>query len=216
MKLKILILAILPLFSNANSFLTLRVSDLSFGKGEEPPVRIDNSMPYALRFSRDQKTWLPSNLPYCRTEDATEAFISFGKQGGSRTSFATSDLVLCFRNPETKIKGQLFLHQKPDGWKPFPFTFEKKNFKNLLPEQKSEEEFLKYRTIRYKWLQELKVPGTAWYRHQAKQDSNRLAQIRNEPKPNTPNNNNQGNDPPHPKYRTGKKHGFIFWWTGNQ
>jgi hypothetical protein len=191
MKLKILILAILPLFSNANSFLTLRVSDLSFGKGEEPPVRIDNSMPYALRFSRDQKTWLPSNLPYCRTEDATEAFISFGKQGGSRTSFATSDLVLCFRNPETKIKGQLFLHQKPDGWKPFPFTFEKKNFKNLLPEQKSEEEFLKYRTIRYKWLQELKVPGTAWYRHQAKQDSNRLAQIRNEPKPNTPNNNNQ-------------------------
>ena len=191
MKFKILILAILPLFSNANSFLTLRVSDLSFGKGEEPPVRIDNSTPYALRFSRDQKTWLPSNLPYCRTEDATEAFISFGKQGGSSTSFSTNDLVLCFRNPETKIKGQLFLHQKPDGWKPFPFTFEKKNFKNLLPEQKSEEEFLKYRTIRYKWLQELKVPGTAWYRHQANQDSNRLAQIRNEPNPNTPNHNNR-------------------------
>ncbi|MBT3666157.1 MAG: hypothetical protein HN548_01660 [Opitutae bacterium] len=191
MKFKILILAILPLFLNANSFLTLRVSDLSFDKGEEPPVRIDNSTPYALKFSRDQKTWLPSNLPYCRTEDATEAFISFGKQGGSRTSFATSDLVLCFRNPETKIKGQLFLHQKPDGWKPFPFTFEKKNFKNLLPEQKSEEEFLKYRTIRYKWLQELEVPGTAWYRHQAHKDSNRLAQIRKEPKPNTPNHNNR-------------------------
>ena len=191
MKLKILILVLLPIFLNAKSFLTLRVSDLSFGKGEEPPVRIDNSTPYALRFSRDQKTWLPSNLPYCRTEDATEAFISFGKQGGSSTSFSTNDLVLCFRNPETKIKGQLFLHQKPDGWKPFPFTFEKKNFKNLLPEQKSEEDFLKYRTIRYKWLQELKVPGTAWYRHQANQDSNRLAQIRNKPKPKTPNDNNR-------------------------
>ena len=183
MKLKILILSLLPYFLLADSFLTLRVSDLSFGKGAEPPVRVDNSTPYALRFSRDQKTWLPSNLPYCRTEDATEAFISFGKQGGSSTSFSTNDLVLCFRNPETKIKGQLFLHQKPDGWKPFPFTFEKKNFKNLLSEQKSEEEFLKYRTIRYKWLQELKVPGTAWYRHQANQDSNRLAQIRNKPKP---------------------------------
>ena len=78
MKLKILILALLPFFLNAKSFLTLRVSDLSFGKGEEPPVRVDNSTPYALRFSRDQKTWLPSNLPYCRTEDATESFISFG------------------------------------------------------------------------------------------------------------------------------------------
>ena len=154
-------------------------------------MRIDNSTPYALRFSRDQKTWLPSKLPYCRTEDATEAFISFGKQGGSSTSFSTNDLVLCFRNPETKIKGQLFLHQKPEGWKPFPFTFEKKNFKNLLPEQKSEEEFLKYRTIRYKWLQELQVPGTAWYRHQANQDSNRLAQIRDEPKPKTHTHNNR-------------------------
>ncbi len=191
MKLKILILSLLPYFLHADSFLTLRVSDLSFGKGAEPPVRMDNSTPYALRFSRDQKTWLPSNLPYCRTEDATEAFISFGKQGGSSTSFSTNDLVLCFRNPETKIKGQLFLHQKPDGWKPFSFTFEKKNNKSLSPEQESEEEFLKYRTIRYKWLQELKVPGTAWYRHQANQDSNRLAQIRNKPKPKTPNDNNR-------------------------
>ena len=191
MKLKVLIFLFLPFALNAKSFLTLRVSDLSFDKEEEPPVRIDNSTPYALNFSRTQKTWLPSNLPYCRTEDATEAFISFGKQGGSRTSFSTSDLVLCFRNPETKIKGQLFLHQKPEGWKPFPFTFEKKNFKNLLPEQKSEEEFLKYRTIRYKWLQELQVPGTAWYRHLANQDSNRLAQIRDEPKPKTHTHNNR-------------------------
>ena len=140
MKLKVLIFLFLPFALNAKSFLTLRVSDLSFDKGEETPVRIDNSTPYALKFSRTQKTYLPSNLPYCRTEDATEAFISFEKQGGSLTSFSTSDLVLCFRNPETKIKGQLFLHQKPEGWKPFPFTFEKKNFKNLLPEQKSEEE----------------------------------------------------------------------------
>ena len=42
MKLKILILVLLPIFLNAKSFLTLRVSDLSFGKGEEPPVRVDN------------------------------------------------------------------------------------------------------------------------------------------------------------------------------
>lgn len=191
MKLKIFILTLLPFALNADSFLTLRVSDLSFGKGEQPPVRVENSTPYALRFSRDLKTYIPSNLPYCRTGDSTEAFISFGKQGGGRTSFATSDLVLCFRNPKSKIEGQLFLHQKPGNWKPFPFTFEKNNFKNLLPEQKSEEEFLKYRTIRYKWLQELEVPGTAWYRHQVSKDSNRLAQIRKGPKPNKHTHNNQ-------------------------
>jgi len=166
MKLKILILSLLPYFLNADSFLTLRVSDLLFKKGNEPQVRIDNSTPYALKYSRNLKTYIPSNLPYFRTEDATEAFISFEKQGGSRTSFSHSDIVLCFRNPKSKIEGQLFLHHKPDGWKPFPFTFEKKGNKNLPPEQKSEEEFLKYRTIRYKWLQELDAPGTAWFRHQ--------------------------------------------------
>jgi hypothetical protein len=191
MKLKIFILTLLPFALNADSFLTLRVSDLSFGKGEEPPVRVDNSTPYALKYSRDLKTYIPSNLPYCRTGDSTEAFISFGKQGGGRTSFATSDLVLCFRNPKSKIEGQLFLHQKPGDWKPFPFTFGKNNFKNLLPEQKSEEEFLKYRTIRYKWLQELEVPGTAWFRHQVSKDSKRLAQIRKGPKPNKHTHNNQ-------------------------
>ena len=192
MKLKILILSLLPYFLNADSFLTLRVSDLSFRKGEEPPVRIDNTTPYALKYSRDLKTYIPSNLPYLRTESAPEAFISFGKQGGGRTSFSPSgDIVLCFRNPKSKIEGQLFLHQKPDGWKPFPFTFEKKSNKNLSPEQKSEEEFLKYRTIRYKWLQELDVPGTAWFRHQVAKDSIRLAQIRKEPKPETHNHNNR-------------------------
>ena len=90
-------------------------------------MRIDNTTPYALKYSRDLKTYIPSNLPYLRTESAPEAFISFGKQGGGRTSFSPSgDIVLCFRNPKSKIEGQLFLHQKPDGWKPFPFTFERR------------------------------------------------------------------------------------------
>ena len=191
MKLKIMILALLPYFLNADSFLTLRVSDLSFRKGEEPPVRIDNTTPYALKYSRDLKTYIPSNLPYCRTEDAAEVFISFGKQGGGRTSFSPADIVLCFRNPKSKVQGQLFLHKKPDGWKPFPFTFERKINKNLSPEQNSEEEFLKYRTIRYKWLQELDIPGTAWFRHQVAKDNIRLAQIRKEPKPETHNHNNR-------------------------
>ena len=191
MKLKILILSLLPYFLLADSFLTLRVSDLSFGKGEEPGVRIDNTTPYALRYSRDLKTYIPSNLPYCRTEDTAEAFISFGKLGGNRTSFSPGDIVLCFRNPKPKIMGQLFLHQKPDGWKPFPFTFEKKNYKSLSAEQKSEEEFLKYRTIRYKWLQELEVPGTAWFRHQVTKDNIRLAEIRQEPKPEAHTHSNR-------------------------
>ena len=130
MKLKILILSLLPYFLNADSFLTLRVSDLSFRKGEEPPVRIDNTTPYALKYSRDLKTYIPSNLPYCRTESA-EAFISFGKQGGGRASFSPADIVLCFRNPKSKIEGQLFLHQKPDGWKPFPSLLKKEQQKPL-------------------------------------------------------------------------------------
>ena len=43
--------SLLPYFLNADSFLTLRVSDLSFRKGEEPPVGIDNTTPYALKYS---------------------------------------------------------------------------------------------------------------------------------------------------------------------
>ncbi|MEC8013646.1 MAG: hypothetical protein VX153_05390 [Verrucomicrobiota bacterium] len=189
MKLKILIFSLLPFILNANSFLALKVSDLSFKKEEKPGVLIDNTTPYALKYSRDLRTYIPSNLPYFRTEDAAEAFISFDKQGGSRTSFSTADIVLCFRDPKPKIEGQLFLYQKPNGWIPFSFTFEKKNNKNLLTEQKSEEAFLRYRAIRYKWLQELGVPGTAWFRHQVTKDNIRLAQIRKEPKPSTHTHN---------------------------
>ena len=189
MKLKILIFSLLPFILNAKSFLALKVSDLSFEKEEKPGVLIDNTTPYALKYSRDLRTYIPSNLPYFRTEDAAEAFISFDKQGGSRTSFSTADIVLCFRDPKPKIEGQLFLYQKPNGWKPFSFTFEKKNNKNLLTEQKSEEAFLRYRAIRYKWLQELGVPGTAWFRHQVTKDNIRLAQIRKEPKPSTHTHN---------------------------
>ena len=191
MKLKILIFSLLPFILNANSFLALKVSDLSFKKEEKPGVLIDNTTPYALKYSRDLRTYIPSNLPYFRTEDAAEAFISFDKQGGSRTSFSTADIVLCFRDPKPKIEGQLFLYQKPNGWKPFSFTFEKKNNKNLLTEQKSEEAFLRYRAIRYKWLQELGVPGTAWFRHQVTKDNIRLAQIRKEPKPSTHTHNSR-------------------------
>ena len=191
MKLKILIFSLLPFILNAKSFLALKVSDLSFEKKEKPGVLIDNTTPYALKYSRDLRTYIPSNLPYFRTEDAAEAFISFDKQGGSRTSFSTADIVLCFRDPKPKIEGQLFLYQKPNGWKPFSFTFEKKNNKNLLTEQKSEEAFLRYRAIRYKWLQELGVPGTAWFRHQVTKDNIRLAQIRKEPKPSTHTHNSR-------------------------
>ncbi|NBU87142.1 MAG: hypothetical protein EBS13_07610, partial [Verrucomicrobia bacterium] len=63
MKLKILFLSLLPYFLHADSFLTLRVSDLSFRKGGEPPLRIDNTTPYALKYSRNLRTYIPSNLP---------------------------------------------------------------------------------------------------------------------------------------------------------
>ena len=201
MKFKILLLSLLPYFLHADSFLTLNISDLSFRNGEKPPVKVDNTTPYALQYSRSIGRYIPSNLPYCRTKDASEAFISFRKKeisSSNRDSFSSSDLVVCFRNPKPKVEGHLFLYHEPDGWKPIYFTFEKKNDKNLMHEQKSEDEYLSYRVIRYEWLQELRVPGTAWYRHQITKDRNRLAQIRKEPRPTKHTHSNRATlRPPH-------------------
>ena len=165
MKFRILLLSLLPYFLNAESFLTLKVSDLTFKDGEKPNAQIDSTQPYALQYSRSLKMWLPSNLPYCRTQDASETFLSF-KQLANFSSrnrvHSTDDLVLCFHNPKQKVQGELFLYQDKVGWKPFSFSFEKKN---RVRGEKSEEEYLTYRITRYQWLQDLQVPGTAWYRH---------------------------------------------------
>ena len=182
MKFKILLLSLLPYFLNAESFLTLKVSDLTFKDGEKPSPQIDSTLPYALKYSRSLKMWLPSNLPYCRTQDASEAFLSFKQLANSsrnRVRFSSDDLVLCFHNPKPKVRGELFLYQDKVGWRSFSFSFEKEN---RVREEKSEEEYLTYRITRYQWLQDLQVPGTAWYRHNVNRDRNRLAEIRKEPK----------------------------------
>ena len=189
MKFKILLLSLLPHFLNAESFLTLKVSDLTFKGGEKPSSNIDSTQPYALKYSRSLKMWLPSNLPYCRTQDASEAFLSFKQLANSSQNgvrFSSDDLVLCFHNPKSKVQGKLFLYQDKVGWRPFSFTFEKKN---RVREQKSEEEYLTYRITRYQWLQDLQGPGSAWYRHNVNRDRNRLAEIRKEPK--TPTHTHQ-------------------------
>ena len=189
MKFKILLLFLLPHFLNAESFLTLKVSDLTFKEGEKPSSNIDSTQPYALKYSRSLKMWLPSNLPYCRTQDASEAFLSFKQLANSSQNgvrFSSDDLVLCFHNPKSKVQGKLFLYQDKVGWRPFSFTFEKKN---RVREQKSEEEYLTYRITRYQWLQDLQGPGSAWYRHNVNRDRNRLAEIRKEPK--TPTHTHQ-------------------------
>ena len=189
MKFKILLLSLLPHFLNAESFLTLKVSDLTFKDGEKPNSQIDSTQPYALKYSRSLKMWLPSNLPYCRTQDASEAFLSFKQLANSSQNgvrFSSDDLVLCFHNPKSKVQGKLFLYQDKVGWRPFSFTFEKKN---RVREQKSEEEYLTYRITRYQWLQDLQGPGSAWYRHNVNRDRNRLAEIRKEPK--TPTHTHQ-------------------------
>ena len=189
MKFKILLLSLLPHFLNAESFLTLKVSDLTFKEGEKPSSNIDSTQPYALKYSRSLKMWLPSNLPYCRTQDASEAFLSFKQLANSSQNgvrFSSDDLVLCFHNPKSKVQGKLFLYQDKVGWRPFSFTFEKKN---RVREQKSEEEYLTYRITRYQWLQDLQGPGSAWYRHNVNRDRNRLAEIRKEPK--TPTHTHQ-------------------------
>ena len=189
MKSKILLLWLLPYLLHADTFLTLKVSDLSFKDGVNPSSHITqpNAL-YALEYSRNLRMWLPSNLPYCRTTDASEAFLSFRQiahSSRSRTNFSSDDIVLCFRNPKPKIQGDLFLFQPKGGWRSFTFTFEKKNEKKLLPEQKSEREFLAYRINRYRWLQDLQVPGAAWYRHNLSKDGKRLTEITKKPHPHT-------------------------------
>ena len=150
------LLLLLPLCLDAENFLSPQVSDLSFRNGENLSKRIDSSQPYALQFSRNLRVFLPSNLPYLRTEDASEAFLSFRKEiisSRRHPGFSSDDLILCFRGPKSKIQGTLILYDNQDGWKPFPFTFELKNRKNILAEQQSEETYLHHRITRYQWLQ---------------------------------------------------------------
>ena len=174
---------LLPFCLEAENFLSLQVSNLSFEDGKTPSKRIDSSQPYALQFSRNLRMYLPSNLPYLRTKDASEAFLSFRKEiisSRKHPGFSCDDLILCFREPKSKIQGSLILYDKQDGWKPFPFTFELQNINNLLTEQRSEEEYLKHRITRYQWLQDLQVPGTAWFRHQLSIDQSKLAILQGE------------------------------------
>ena len=177
------LLLLLPLCLDAENFLSLQVSDLSFHDGESPSKRIDSTQPYALQFSQNLRVFLPSNLPYLRTKDASEAFLSFRKEiisSRKHPGFSYDDIILCFRKPKSKIQGSLILYDKEDGWKPFRFTFELKDINNLLTEQRSEEEYLKHRITRYQWLQDLQVPGTAWFRHQVSTDQTKLANLQGE------------------------------------
>ena len=177
------LLLLLPLCLDAENFLSLQVSDLSFHDGETLSKRIDSTQPYALQFSQNLRVFLPSNIPYLRTKDASEAFLSFRKEiisSRKHPGFSYDDIILCFRKPKSKIQGSLILYDKEDGWKPFPFTFELKDINNLLTEQRSEEEYLKHRITRYQWLQDLQVPGTAWFRHQVSKDQTKLANLQGE------------------------------------
>ena len=129
MKKSILAFTLIPLLLQAESYLSLKVSDLSFRNGETLSNRIDSSQPYALQFSRNLRVFLPSNLPYLRTKDASEAFLSFRKEiisSRRHPGFSSDDLILCFRGPKSKIQGTLILYDNQDAWKPFPFTFELK------------------------------------------------------------------------------------------
>ena len=198
MKNSILAFTLIPLLLQAENYISLKVSDLSFDDGETPSQRIDSSMPYALKFSRNLRVYLPSNLPYLRTKDASEAFLSFRKEiisSRRHPGFSSDDLILCFRGPKSKIQGTLILYDNQDAWKPFPFTFELKNRKNLLAEQQSEETYLHHRITRYQWLQDLQVPGTAWYRHQVSSDQAKLHKLQGKTVAESIHSGRNGNRP---------------------
>ena len=181
MKFKIFLLSLFPCFLSADNFLTLKISDLSFEKESEPTAHVHNSTPYALKYSRNLGHTFLATCPTAGRRMLQKRSFHLINREEVELIFQpmTSFFVFVIRNQ--KFKDNSF-YQKPGGWIPFSFNFEKKNNKDLSAEQKSEEAFLKYRTIRYQWLQELGVPGTAWFRHQVKKDNIRLAEIRKEPK----------------------------------
>ncbi len=178
MKKKALILLFLPLFLQADDFLCLKINDLSFEDNRSIPrnLRPDQS---SWRYSNAMRAYLPLSLPYLRTDDAEEAFVSVRKDGyfSRRRDLLASDLFLCLRNPKPRVRGRLFLLDGEKGWQSFPFSFRLKDKDTRLERQKSEREYLTHRITRYQWLRELQVPGAAWFRHQIGKDQERLDHI---------------------------------------
>ena len=162
-----------PLFIQAQTFLSLQLEDLTFKDGQETPT----SFNVRKSFSRELRKWINPPVPYLRTSDAKRSFIHIVSQGNNPTNLPTSALRICLVNPKPVVNGSLFIPNNDNELSEHPFTFDRKNAKNLSPEKKSETSYQKYKLDYYRKLQNLGIPGTAWFRHQSEQASDRLNKL---------------------------------------
>ena len=172
-KLFLLTFLLIPLFTQAQTFLSLQIEDLTFKNGQEIPQKFDVKRNY----SRELRKWINPPVPYLRTSDAKRSFIHIVSHGNNPTNLPTGALRICLVNPKPIVNGSLFIPNKDNELSEHPFTFNRKNAKNLTLEKKGEVPYLKNKLAYYQKLQKLSVPGTAWFRHQSEQASNRLKKL---------------------------------------
>ena len=106
-----------PSFLIADTFLSLRISDLSFEKENYPPQFIDLS-DQGSTYSRSLQSITPTHLPYIRTPKGTHSFLSHrsdSSQNKKRMKYSLQRLIFCFYTQDPEIKGELFLNEKKGG-----------------------------------------------------------------------------------------------------
>ena len=163
-------LLLLPLFAQAETFLSLQVEDLTFEKGKGVPDSFDASRYY----SSSLRKWVSPTAPYLRIPDAEDAFLHVARERNTPNRLPTSALRICLRNPKAAVKGSIFIKDADKGVQEYPFTLNAKKTKKMAADKKSEITYQENRLEHYQRLQNLEVPGTAWFRHQANQASERL------------------------------------------
>ena len=166
----LLLLSLSPFFTQAETFLSLQVEDLVFEKGEAIPDSFDARRSY----SRELRKWVTPATPYLRTQDAEESFLHIVRERNNSSRLPTSALRICLRNPKGMVRGWLFVQNGDKRLKGYPFTFDAKKAKKLAADRTGETNYLKNKLAYYDRLQNLQVPGTAWFRHQANQATERL------------------------------------------
>ncbi len=163
-------LLLFPLLAQAETFLSLKVEDLTFEKAKGVPDSFDARRYY----SSSLRKWVTPTAPYLRTSDAEAAFLHVVRERNNPNRLPTSALRICLRNPKDTVKGSLFIKDGDKGVQEYPFTLNSKKTKKLAADRKGEVTYLKNRMEYYQRLQNLEVPGTAWFRHQARKASERL------------------------------------------
>ena len=188
----LLLISFGPIFTNAESFLSLHVEDLNFEKDHTPPLSFDARRHY----SRDLHKWITPSFPYIRTQDAEAAFLHIVRGNNNQNRTSTTDLRICLVNPKPKLKGSLYIENADKSLSVHPFTFNSQKIKELNGDRKGEINYFNNRLEYYRRLQNLQVPGTAWFRHQANQASERLKELGTDEKHKHGNANTNPNNRP--------------------